>query len=753
MDISPELKKRFATDCCIPIDIFTEPVFTSRLQLFDRFYNTIERYNVFLDMIKNHYTMYEYESQVTVTTHRKGNCTIKASSHSDPQVKRICNLTITDEADTDVVQSISLDQTEVYLAVGSSIQLYATLLPETLEDKRILWGTSDKSVATVSGGFVTALTKTSNDAPVIITAMSNKDKSKVATCIIHIGDPVYVTGLDFLYHQTEIEIGTKERLSVHAVPANATSNDFLWVSSNPAVATVDDGVIEGKAEGWCSITVSSVHDPDLKDVCYVLVHNKVPVSQIVLEASSITMIVGNTRTLDYEVFPDKATNKNVRWSSSDTTAVQVDPNTGVITAVGRGNAVVRVTSELNDQKYAECAIQVDPPISVRNLEIEPVEKRIGKDQQFNIVSTVTVSYDVNPEVDWESSNKLLALVSEPSEPVQKSVSINSQDYYNDYDQVKCRIVSAIKASSGYKSFITADARQWTTSCTCLNGTAYSPEMDGHTMISIKIDKSKFTPLYFYNPSIFTYNGQDLEVWENVASTLGETDNDHIIYSENLLNEVAECCNLSRIEAFGHYLLGEFYSREINSLIQSLGKDSSGKALAEMVMFSTDEIIIDTSKLTKVVNLGTASKVICTNRLLKLFHDISKAANMYRPSGVGKTNEPFRMTVRLFTLYKLKTEYEDTNGATIIDNSEIEGYVKNIYFEGNQPIEFVGNDECQLPMLIRAMSYQTVQEDDRKFLHGGLVAQFTDDHRIYVPAITSIPDTSNDSIVKSEDEDT
>ncbi len=103
MDISSELKRRFCQDCCIPIDIYTEPIFQSRIQLFDRFYNTIERYNIFLKMLQERYTTYDLESSVTVTSARKGTCEIEAHSSSDPLTFDKCNIIVKDDTDTDVV--------------------------------------------------------------------------------------------------------------------------------------------------------------------------------------------------------------------------------------------------------------------------------------------------------------------------------------------------------------------------------------------------------------------------------------------------------------------------------------------------------------------------------------------------------------------------------------------------------------------------------------------------------------------------
>ncbi len=49
MKISNKLKERFCKDCNIPIKIYDEPYFTDRLELFDKFYKTKEKWNMFIN--------------------------------------------------------------------------------------------------------------------------------------------------------------------------------------------------------------------------------------------------------------------------------------------------------------------------------------------------------------------------------------------------------------------------------------------------------------------------------------------------------------------------------------------------------------------------------------------------------------------------------------------------------------------------------------------------------------------------------
>lgn len=47
MEISENLKERFCKDCNIPLKLFKEPYFTDRLQLYDNYYNTLDKWNTF----------------------------------------------------------------------------------------------------------------------------------------------------------------------------------------------------------------------------------------------------------------------------------------------------------------------------------------------------------------------------------------------------------------------------------------------------------------------------------------------------------------------------------------------------------------------------------------------------------------------------------------------------------------------------------------------------------------------------------
>lgn len=60
MTISLRLKDRFCKDCKIPIDLFQEPYFSERLELFDSYFDSLRKWNIFLDGLKKYSNEEEY---------------------------------------------------------------------------------------------------------------------------------------------------------------------------------------------------------------------------------------------------------------------------------------------------------------------------------------------------------------------------------------------------------------------------------------------------------------------------------------------------------------------------------------------------------------------------------------------------------------------------------------------------------------------------------------------------------------------
>lgn len=79
------------------------------------------------------------------------------------------------------VTGVTLSQTEAALVVGETLALTPTVAPADAKDKTVNWTTSDASVATVSGGVVTA-----QGAGTATITVTTTDGAKTATCTVSV---------------------------------------------------------------------------------------------------------------------------------------------------------------------------------------------------------------------------------------------------------------------------------------------------------------------------------------------------------------------------------------------------------------------------------------------------------------------------------------------------------------------------------------------------------------------------------------
>lgn len=60
MEVSEKLKERFCKDCNIPLRLFKDPYFTDRLQLYNSYYNTLDKWNIFVRELEKYKCEQDY---------------------------------------------------------------------------------------------------------------------------------------------------------------------------------------------------------------------------------------------------------------------------------------------------------------------------------------------------------------------------------------------------------------------------------------------------------------------------------------------------------------------------------------------------------------------------------------------------------------------------------------------------------------------------------------------------------------------
>ncbi|MBN1500286.1 MAG: Ig domain-containing protein [Spirochaetes bacterium] len=251
-------------------------------------------------------------------------------------------------SDASTASGLTLNCSSLSLLTGNSYQL----IPSKPD---VSWSSDDSTIADVdSDGNVTGI----KEGNAIITATSI-DSEHTAICAVSVTNQVIsVTGVTVDMSSVEIQVNGTVDLNETIIPPNATNHAVNWTSSSTYVATVDsNGVVKGMHTGSAEITVKTV-DGGKTAKCNIAV-KAVPVSVtgISLDRSNINILPNLNVQLVHTVEPSNATNKDVKWFSSNTDIAEVT-STGLITGKNPGTAEIKViTVDGNIEDF--CGITVD----------------------------------------------------------------------------------------------------------------------------------------------------------------------------------------------------------------------------------------------------------------------------------------------------------------------------------------------------------------------------------------------------------
>ncbi len=208
--------------------------------------------------------------------------------------------------------------------------------------------------------------------------------------------------------QTELSLFVDEtqQLTATVLPENVANKAVTWTSSNPFVATVSEaGFVTALTPGTTTITVTTVEGGKTA-ACEVAV-SPVSVTSVSLNKSELTLLPGDTETLSATVNPENAGNKNISWSSNNTSVATVDA-AGKVTAMGVGTAIITVTTE-DGGKTAECTVAVNP-IAVTSVTLSQSSLSLTKGSTSTLTATVAPTNATDKTVTWSSNNTNVATV-------------------------------------------------------------------------------------------------------------------------------------------------------------------------------------------------------------------------------------------------------------------------------------------------------------------------------------------------------
>lgn len=250
---------------------------------------------------------------------------------------------------------------------------------------------------------------TASGANVVV---ENGTVGSVAPCVTVVPvSSVSISGGNF-----ELKEGATKQLSATVSPSNATDRAVSWKSSDTSVATVDaSGTVKAVKAGTATITATA--GGKSATVKVTVASDYVAVSSVAISGTGVsggkaTINVGAGLNLTATVSPSNASDKTVKWTTSNAAVATVDAN-GAVRAVKAGNAAITATA---GDKSASILVTVkENGVAVETIRItgngianKNLSIAAGEEGQLSI-QTTPANASVSP-IYWSSSDTSIATV-------------------------------------------------------------------------------------------------------------------------------------------------------------------------------------------------------------------------------------------------------------------------------------------------------------------------------------------------------
>lgn len=226
---------------------------------------------------------------------------------------------------------------------------------------------------------------------------------------------ISISGTTGKTENIDVSTATTKNLTATVTTSNglASSDNVTWESSNTNIATVSNGVVTFKGVKG-SVTIKATAGNFTDSVTFNVVKS---ITGFNLKSDSTVNLkrketFSNVRT---EVLPADATeDATITWTSSAPTIAKVDANSGVVTAVGAGTAVITGTLSNAAVKRTVSYNVVVTTVPVTSLEIKDNTNKLEllrkEEKQLELkYNTDTTEADL---INWSSSDEDVVTVDE-----------------------------------------------------------------------------------------------------------------------------------------------------------------------------------------------------------------------------------------------------------------------------------------------------------------------------------------------------
>lgn len=290
--------------------------------------------------------------------------------------------------DINIPEEMSMyEDTEQYMEVE--------YIPSMTSDNDVTWKSSNTNVVKVDEkGKLTA----GKSGSAIVTVTSKSDSEISSKCRVTVKPYIHVTGIEIIPKELNIDDGEEGNLTVKVLPEDASNQRYkIEVSDENIIRVTAKGYYTAMKPGNTIVTVIS-EEGGYTDQCNVNV-KYVNATGVEIQ-KTMDMCIGEVVIPDWNMIPTTATNKNVRWSSSNPSIVSVD-KLGRCTGKGEGKARISLTTEEGGYT-AYCDVTVKD--CVYDIQFHKREINMTLDTGMQLKYTIYPMETRNKKIVWRSDN-------------------------------------------------------------------------------------------------------------------------------------------------------------------------------------------------------------------------------------------------------------------------------------------------------------------------------------------------------------
>lgn len=343
-----------------------------------------------------------------VTWKSVGNTTITVTSSADSNITKQCNVYCEDIFITRLTM-----QSSAICPYNSQVQLQYGFEPSNTTQKNIEFISDNTNIATVSK---TGLVTWKGVGSVNITLRSLDNPSLSQTCVVICRDSV-IPIESIQLSATSATLAAQSTLTLTATyqPSDSTETAIAWRTSNPDIATVENGIVTWVSEGNVTITAySPVRESVFTDCsvkCSALV---IPIKGLTIPGDgTINLQPDSYYTIPITYIPSNTTERNVIWESSDSTIAEV--RNGTVYWVSHGTVTIKVKSLNKQAIFAECTVICEKrPVPLTSLSLSESTITISAGGTYNLSNNLSYNPTDTTErtVRWSIDNPTIASIDE-----------------------------------------------------------------------------------------------------------------------------------------------------------------------------------------------------------------------------------------------------------------------------------------------------------------------------------------------------